>query len=73
MQAELLMSSHIEFGSAHSEMLDMSWLAQANACLGPTVAKGKQGHGEAIKLFFMVQTINLPRRSDQYPRTGRHI
>ncbi|KAF7341589.1 hypothetical protein MSAN_02056000 [Mycena sanguinolenta] len=41
----LFMSSYVEFDNTHGGILDASWLAQANACIGPTVAEGKHGYG----------------------------
>jgi hypothetical protein len=64
MKAALLMSSYIEFDKAHSEMLEMSWLAQANMCIGPTIAEGKLGYGE--KIVALIQSSDdlcFPHRS----------
>ncbi|KAJ6494314.1 hypothetical protein C8R45DRAFT_176127 [Mycena sanguinolenta] len=42
----LFMSSYVEFDKTHTGVLDTSWLAQANACIGPTISEGRHGYGE---------------------------
>jgi hypothetical protein len=50
----LLMSSYFEFDTVNAAIVDTGWLAQANAYLGPTIAKGKHGYGEIMTPFTMV-------------------
>ncbi|KAF7347102.1 hypothetical protein MVEN_01464300 [Mycena venus] len=35
------LSTYIQFANAATDMLNVSWLAQANACFGPTISDGK--------------------------------
>ncbi|KAJ7808613.1 hypothetical protein B0H14DRAFT_2869413 [Mycena olivaceomarginata] len=50
----LLMSSYFEFDTVNAAIVDTGWLAQANACLGPTIAKGKHGYGAINTLGWAV-------------------
>jgi len=49
------MSSYIEFDHGDTEMLDLSWLAQANACIGPAISDGKQLYGVIDTLGYAIR------------------
>ncbi|KAJ7729589.1 hypothetical protein B0H16DRAFT_1586638 [Mycena metata] len=48
------MSSYIDFDDANTEMLEMSWLAQANTCIGPAISDGKQLYGVINTLGYAI-------------------
>ncbi|KAJ7112037.1 hypothetical protein C8R43DRAFT_1040973 [Mycena crocata] len=46
-RGESLMSTYIEFDATNSSMLDVSWLSQANMCIGPQISdtEGENHYG----------------------------
>ncbi|KAJ7482492.1 hypothetical protein FB451DRAFT_1441811 [Mycena latifolia] len=44
-QIRVLMSTYIEFDPVNAARLNLSWLAQANACVAPALLQGEQPHG----------------------------
>ncbi|KAF7356007.1 hypothetical protein MVEN_00930100 [Mycena venus] len=48
------LSTYIQLNNASTDILDVSWLAQANACIGPAISDGKKIHGVIDTLGYAI-------------------
>ncbi|KAJ7807833.1 hypothetical protein B0H14DRAFT_2871845 [Mycena olivaceomarginata] len=48
------LSTYIQLNKASTDILDISWLAQANACVGPAISDGKKMHGVIDTLGYSI-------------------
>lgn len=47
------LSTYIQLNKASTDILDVSWLAQANACVGPAISDGKKMHGKGTTMSIL--------------------